>query len=186
MWYTERKVTYVFSNWRSLHVLPLCAFCSARRGANAVAHGRCVPAVPAGQGRERAVSSVKGREGSRFLVPFVWRWNNSNGNWLPCTSIWKQRRCILGPHRTHWRVRHFVGKMVWEHNGGPNCFIPLFFLRALISMESTGEADMNWPGHSLQKHSISDAPWAKSDTCCLCCLLRDSWVHPPPLKKATE
>lgn len=46
------------------------------------------------------------------LVPFVLRWNNLNGNWLPCIPIWKQRRCVLGPHRTHWRVRHFVGKMI--------------------------------------------------------------------------
>lgn len=94
------------------YVLPLCALCSAWRMQMHLPMGDVSQLRLLGRGEwqqchlQRAVSEG----GSLFLL----RQNNLNGNWLPCILTWKQRRCILGPRTTHWRVRHFVGYTMEE------------------------------------------------------------------------
>lgn len=128
---------------------------------------QCLPGRR-GQHQDWCTNSIKQK---RFHVPLVLRGKQSS--WMGFGSP-------LGPHRTQWRVRQFVGKTVLNSTLEELADLShLIFLRALSSVETTGDADINWPDSALERHSGSDVSWEKFDMLCLCCLLMGFMARHP-------
>lgn len=133
--------------------------------------GQCLPSRRE-QFQEWCTNSIKQR---RFHAPLVLRGKQSS--WMGFGSP-------LGPHRTQWKVRQFVGKTVLNSTLEELAALShLIFLRALSSMETTGDADINWPDSALERHSGSDISWEKFDMLCLCCLLMGFTARHPHFGK---